>query len=387
MPSEDAFFTAQRLGAWGCALVAFYVAAFCFAFAENVWPVDGAGRATFNDFLQLRAAGEMALSGQGIAAYDQAHFVALQARLPVQDRGAFPWFHWLYPPHFMLALAAFAHQPYVVDMLAWTAATMALYLVVIWRIVPSALTPLLALAPVTAPFTVVTGHTSFLLAALLGEFLRLAPHRPFLAGISLGLLTYKPQFGVLFPLLLLLGRQWRIIAGAAASVLLLGTATAAAFGWDVWLAYWGSLRGTNTGNFMRDAGVDAVIQTGFGIGHALGAPQWLKWTIHAGFLAIVVPLVARVWLGPAPAPLKAAAAALGAAAATPYMQAYDLLILVVPAAFLVRDMQARGFLPGERWTLLACFLGLFLSPPLPVGPVLVAALLVLVLRRVRAMPM
>jgi len=35
--------------------------------------------------------------------------------------------------------------------------------------------------------------------------------RPWVSGIFLGLLTYKPQLGVLFPLALLASRSWRAL--------------------------------------------------------------------------------------------------------------------------------------------------------------------------------
>jgi hypothetical protein len=79
--------------------------------------------------------------------------------------------------------------------------------------------------------------------------------------------------------------------------------------------------------------------------------------------------------------LKAAAIGIGALAATPYMLAYDLVAVGIPAAFLVSEGVSTGFLPGERLLLLGCFLALFLTRQAPVGPVILVALMGLVLRR------
>src|SRR5205085_473551 len=38
--------------------------------------------------------------------------------------------------------------------------------------------------------------------------------RPWLAGIFIGLMTFKPQLGILLPFALLAAREWRSIAGA-----------------------------------------------------------------------------------------------------------------------------------------------------------------------------
>ena len=52
------------------------------------------------------------------------------------------------------------------------------------------------------------GQNGFLTAALIGGALGLLERRPALAGICLGLLTYKPQFGLLFPFVLIADRRW-----------------------------------------------------------------------------------------------------------------------------------------------------------------------------------
>ena len=53
------------------------------------------------------------------------------------------------------------------------------------------------------------GQNGFLTAALIGGTLYLMPVRPVLAGICLGLLTYKPQYGLLFPIVLVAAGHWR----------------------------------------------------------------------------------------------------------------------------------------------------------------------------------
>ena len=50
------------------------------------------------------------------------------------------------------------------------------------------------------------GQNGFLTAALLGGALHWLDRRPWLAGVLIGCLAYKPQFGVLIPVALLAGR-------------------------------------------------------------------------------------------------------------------------------------------------------------------------------------
>ena len=88
------------------------------------------------------------------------------------------------------------------------------------------------------------GHNGFLTAALFGAALVTLDRRPIVAGILFGLLAYKPQFGVLIPLVLIASGRWRCFAAAAATVALFALATTLAFGADVWDAFLASTRFT-----------------------------------------------------------------------------------------------------------------------------------------------
>ncbi len=86
------------------------------------------------------------------------------------------------------------------------------YLAVDRGIVGRAFGLLLAIAfPMVFTNTLV-GQNGFLTAALIGGTLYLMPVRPVLAGICLGLLSYKPQYGLLFPIVLIAAAQWRVFA-------------------------------------------------------------------------------------------------------------------------------------------------------------------------------
>ena len=66
--------------------------------------------------------------------------------------------------------------------------------------------------------------------ALLGGALLLIERRPWLAGVLIGLLAYKPQFGVLIPVALVAGARWPTIAAAGATVVALVAISFAALG-------------------------------------------------------------------------------------------------------------------------------------------------------------
>ncbi len=70
------------------------------------------------------------------------------------------------------------------------------------------------MAPFAVAVNVDFAHNAFITAALIGFSLVFLERRPWLSGIFLGLLTYKPHIGVLFPLALLASRNWRALASA-----------------------------------------------------------------------------------------------------------------------------------------------------------------------------
>ena len=61
------------------------------------------------------------------------------------------------------------------------------------------------------------------------------------------------------------------------------------------------------------------------------------------------------------------------------MISYDLCILSIAAAFLVKDGLLYGFLPGERAVMLLCWVGLIL--PFGIFPTIVCAVLLVIVAR------
>jgi arabinofuranan 3-O-arabinosyltransferase len=88
-----------------------------------------------------------------------------------------------------------------------------------------------------------------------------------------------------------------------------------------------------------------------------------------------------MWRSRLPYTLKAAALAVGTLLTTPYLFMYDMMVLAIPVAFLVRIGLKSGFRPYEL-PALACALALFLTftftgQPTGLGITLIAGSLVL----------
>ncbi len=76
----------------------------------------------------------------------------------------------------------------------------------------------LLLSP-AAVLCVISGQSSLITAAMLVTIFAWLDRRPVAAGILIGLLTLKPQLGVLFPIMLIASGRWRVFASAAVTTL------------------------------------------------------------------------------------------------------------------------------------------------------------------------
>ncbi|MGI4747618.1 MAG: glycosyltransferase family 87 protein [Janthinobacterium lividum] len=143
----------------------------------------------------------------------------------------------MYHPAMMLLLWPLAYLPYDVGYVLWVGIGLVACCVAIagsrdgW---PLAL--LVVVAPSTL-WTALAGQSTLLLAALLIGGLLLSPRRPLLAGLLIGLATYKPQLGLLVPVALVAAGQWRTISAACATALCIVLFSILAFGVPVWLAW------------------------------------------------------------------------------------------------------------------------------------------------------
>jgi hypothetical protein len=183
----------------------------------------------FGDFFGLWTWGKFATAA-GEAIYDPSALQAFQHSLDPDLHGVWPF---PYPPTFLLALAPLGMLPLVPAYVLWIAGTFALYLLATlgrhWRSLSGAA---LLLVPTTL-LTVIAGHNGFLTATLLIGGLRCLKRLPVLAGVLLGLLTYKPQFGLIVLVVLLAAKAWRAITASVVTFIATFVASGAVFGWSI----------------------------------------------------------------------------------------------------------------------------------------------------------
>lgn len=325
------------------ALIVIYLALFVYKLLQNYAVLPAQGKTDGYDFMAFWSAAVLALDGFPLLAYQFQSIREVQEAIFPLDVGAYPW---LYPPSFLLVMLPFGALPYLLAYFIWIFATLALLCAVIWRFVPHPAALLVLLATPLSDRVFATGQTSFLTTALLGLFVLDLERRPSRAGLWLGLLTLKPQLGVLAPVALLLGRHWRTIAAAALTALALGAASLAVFGLASWRSFFDSL-GFISQKLATSDNVLAVIASPFSTLRLAGADMEVSYAVHLGLAAVAGLLVAWVWWRPFATDLKAACLIAGAALVSPFHHDYDLMILAVPFAILVRRALRSEWLKGE----------------------------------------
>lgn len=250
--------------------------------------------------------------------------------------GNFTWHNWSYPPHFLFFTLPLALAPLPVSIVAFELVSLAAFLHAAWvasRRLDRLTTALLV------PFVlcnIIFAQNGFLTAALMLYGLSLRSSMPIIAGLAFGLLTIKPQLGILVPFLLMAERRWLVIISAAVTTFTVIALSAAVFGIEAWKGYIEHNIPYQT-HVMRELGGTFVemMPSVYGALRTYGLTADPAMTVH-GIVAIAAVLF-FVWTLMALRRSEARAFSLVIATfmITPYSLTYDLGALVVLAALFV----------------------------------------------------
>jgi hypothetical protein len=194
------------------------------------------------------------------------------------------------------------------------------------------------------------GQNGFYTAALLVGGLANLDRRPVLSGVLFGILTIKPQLGLLLPVVLLLERRWVTIATAVATAAALVLATAMLFGWDVWVEFWRQVVPQQQWLTVNGKGLlFAVVSSVF-----FGARMWhlplsVDWAVQGIVSAAALGgLVWTYWKRRDPA-LSIAYLITATFLFTPYILNYDMVVF----GFVVALLRNRpdNTLRDHKWLL------------------------------------
>jgi hypothetical protein len=309
--------------------------------------VDGTNFVLGRDFLNTWMGGRSAFFGGPAPWFDlRVYNEALRAMLGT----AYQQHFWSYPPHVILFIWPLGLLPYLPAYIAWCAIGIALYLLACSSAIPRDRMMFLAAAPGVA-VCVFFGQNGFYTAALLIGGLMCLERRPVLAGVLFGILTVKPQLGLLLPVVLLLERRWLTIASALATTAFLVVVTAMLFGWSAWTEFWQKVVPQQEWLTAHGQGLlFAVVSSVFYGGRLLQFPLAVDWALQG--IVSVLALAAVVWTyakrrDPA---LSLSLLVTATFLFTPYILNYDMVVFGFVVA-LLRERADNTM--RDHWLLIA----------------------------------
>lgn len=350
-------------------------------FGNSHGVVDPTGHMVGRDFAILWLAAKHAASGDVAGVFDVARF---QQSIEAMAGGDLPLHSWSYPPHMLFFVLPLAALSYLWAYAAWVAITTGGLAAALYAQVGGSrrnrllAVALLVIAPATL-INAIAGQTGALLAALLVAGLGLVDRKAIVAGILFGLMTVKPQLGLVLPFFLAFTGRWTCFLSATVTTLLLVLASVLAFGVDSWVSYLHSNFAV-TADLFEHAGrlPRMMIPSTFMSALILGAP--VSWSYAAQ--AVVALVVAGLTLTAVRSTItqgeRTSLLLFATVLLPPYIHNYDLCIMT--CAILLSDAafaRAGSATLPPGYLCLAYALPLVMMPlndvGLPLAPVVLAA--------------
>ena len=381
--------TADRARAWCRVLAVTTIATTAIWLGLSRGGVDRFGQPLGTDFVSFWTASQLALDGRAAAAYDPATHAA--AQIAMFPSGGFGYFAFFYPPTFLLLCLPLATIAYFPALVGWLAGGLLALLACLRRVLPQRWAALPVVACPAVLVNVEHGQNGFLSAICLSGYGLLLGRRPFLAGACLGMLVCKPQLLLGAPLVLLAARRWVALAGAASSAAGLCGLSWLLLGPGCWVGFVRLLplaRATleqglvDPGKLQSAFAAVRVLHGGVGVAYVVQA-------LVAGGTGLVLGWAAARRPGGL---AEAALLVAGTLLATPFLLDYDLVDLLVPMAWAMAVAQRSQWWRWEKIGLLAAYVLPLISRLLateigvPIGPLVLAGLFAVIVRRAVAMP-
>jgi hypothetical protein len=353
-------------------------------FILTAWSATEQTNPLGEDFSIFWTASKLSRAGNPLAAYDLSKLQDTQQSL--LGKKTPPGCGWYYPPHFLLMSLPLSLLPYVLSLGVWLSLTISAYLVVVRSLAPHPLTIWLTLAFPATFWNLFYGQNGFLSAALLGGGLLLLNYSPILAGILLGLMSYKPQLAVLIFVALIAGRFWKTLIVAIITILALIISSVIIFGYDTWIAFYTSIayrkKLLESGNLISYQ----FIPTFFSVYLLLGYKTLIAYLYQIILILLIVITIYFTWSKKGLSNITASLLVLGSLLSTHFCCLYDLTLLALPLAWLGWDGYIKGWLFGEKTVLAIAWFSPLLyfilkGTELQLIPFIILALFIVALRR------
>ncbi len=338
------------------------------------------------DFLYYWVGSSLVLDGHANTVYDFSTFQNI-----LEDIAGKPFpVAWFYPPVYLLFVSPLALMPYHAALAVWLVLPLIGVLILIYQIPPHSKTIWLSMAFPATLLNLDYGQNGLLSAALLGWGLFQLDRGPILAGVFLGLLGYKPHIAVLIPLILVASRNWSALISTISTFLFTSVISLIVFGHEIWISFFNigpaAINVIETGHlgFIQNW---AIMVTPFSMVRLMGFSLTLAYIVQGSMMVLASGLTLWVWFRFKSMPVKGSVLALCALLFSPHAFEYDLVILLLPLAWMGWEGYTRGWLPGEKAFLVIVWIAPMLSKVVinvvnfQIMPLVILGLLGMVIRR------
>jgi hypothetical protein len=297
-------------------------------------PYDLRGYLVGRDFLNTWMSGCAALGGNPAAWFD-VHVYNAALRSVFGLPATFPWYNWSYPPHILLITWIFGLLPFLPAWVLWSIAGYAAYFFTAAQGEQRFDRLAFIAAWPACTINYFCGQNGSFTAALIIGGLSQLEKRPLLAGALFGLLTLKPQLGLLLPIVLILTRSWRCIIAAVATTLALVAITTVIYGIDIWSDYFHVAMHQQAVVLRILAGRGAIaLPTAFMNARFFGFSPDLAWLVQAPVSAAAIAAVIWTFWRRRDPVLSQALFVTASFLVTPYIWVYDMVVFGWVAAKL-----------------------------------------------------
>jgi hypothetical protein len=294
--------------------------------------MDPGTRTLDMDFRVFWAAARLAVQGEPLAAFDMAR---LSAEHRFFDGN---WLPWVYPPGYLLLIAPLGAVAFAPAFLVASLVSIALVTLALRPFVAG--NPLVWLAMALSPAYIaalVIGQNSLVwLACLLAALAALRDHRWLLAGVLIGLLTMKPQLGVMILVALLAGGLWRTILAASVTAVLVAALPTLWVGVGYWPILFDRLAEQGD-RLMSGISLTNLMVGSFYLMVRAGLVPETALMLQTGLAALCALAVFLVWRsGLVGFDVKAATLLTAIFLSAPYLWFYESALMAVTGLFLFR---------------------------------------------------
>jgi hypothetical protein len=307
----------------------------------STFPRDKATLVVGRDFLNLWMYGVAAFEPDPARYYNLATYNDALAHLLGPG---YPGQNWPNPPTALVVMAPFGVFRYFPALFAWFAVSLLAFILAGRREVADWRTPVIVLVSPAALMCVLSGQSSLLTTAALLAIFALLDKQPLTAGVLIGLLTVKPQLGILLPFALIASGRWKVFFAAAATAAALFAASVAIGGIESWQDYVTKALPLQREVLQDAAGTAMPFQPSIFMNIRGVVGNHIGELIQFGFTLAAVAAVSLAFRSRRDADPRLLQALFFACtvSASPYMGAYDLLPLTFCAVALIAEEKLDG---------------------------------------------